>query len=124
MVITGKMANKIIHRMLEDNGSVVNTLFWDAYKKTGLTKSDLSPTTSPLYRFKGDHLIPKRTIKLAITLGEHPRGSTVMAEFLTVDCSSSFNGVIGRLLLRVLKAITAIHCLTMKFPTAAATRQV
>ena len=104
--------------MLLDNGSTTNILFWDAYLKTGLIWVDLSPKTSPLYGFTGDHVISKGVIKLAVILGEHPRVATVVTEFLTINCPSSFNGVIGRLLLKALKATTSVHCLTMKFPTA------
>ena len=119
-----RIANIIIHRMLVDNGSAANIFFWDAYRKIGLTQTDLSLTTSPLYGFIGDHLISKETIKLAITLGEHPKVAVVATEFLVVDCQSAFNGLIGRSLLRTLKASTSICCLTMKFPTAAGIGQV
>ena len=30
-----KIANNIIHRMLVDNGSATNILFWNAYQKIG-----------------------------------------------------------------------------------------
>ena len=43
-----KITNSLVYRMLVDNGSVVNIFYWDAYQKTGLTRVDLSPTTSPL----------------------------------------------------------------------------
>ena len=45
--------------MLVDNGSAENILYWDAYLKMRLRKVDLSPITSPLYKFKGDPVIPK-----------------------------------------------------------------
>ena len=121
LIITIKIANNIIHRMLVDNGSAANILFWGTYQKTGLAKADFSPVTSPLYGFIWDHMIPKGTIKLAVTLGEHPQVSTMVIEFHVVDCPSAFNRVIGRPLLRILKAVTSIHCLTLKFPTAVGT---
>lgn len=58
--------------MLVDNGSTVDILYLDAYKKTGLTKSDLSPSTSPLYGFTKDHVISRGTIKLVVMVGDHP----------------------------------------------------
>ena len=73
LVVTTKIANSLIHRMLVDNGNAINILYWDAYQKTGLTRTDLSLTTSPLYKFTKDHVIPEGTIKLAVTLGGHPR---------------------------------------------------
>ena len=48
----------------------------------------------------------------------------VMTEFLIMDYPSTFNRVIGRLLLKVLKVVTSIYQLTTKFPTAKGSRQV
>ena len=61
---------------------------------------------------------------MAVTVGEHLRVSMVMTEFLIVDCPSVFNGVIGRPLLKVLKVVTSIYHLTMKFPIAEGTGHV
>ena len=69
-------------------------------------------------------MILKGTIKLAVIMGEQPKVSTVMTEFFVVDCPSSFNGVIRRSLLKALKTVTSIYCLTMKFPTVEGIRQV
>ena len=80
--------------------------------------------TSPLYGFIRDSAIPKGTIKLAITLGEPPQAVTVVINFHVVKCLSAFNGVLGRLLLKALKAVTSIHYLTMKLPTTARIGQV
>ena len=80
--------------------------------------------TSPLYGFTRDSVILKGTIKLAVTLGEPSQTTTMMINFLAVKCPSAFNGVLGRPLLKALKAVTSIHCLTMKFPIAARIGQV
>ena len=55
--------------------------------------------TATLYGFTGGHVTPEGTIKLTITLGEHPQVMTIMTEFLAVNYPSAFNGVMGRLLL-------------------------
>ena len=101
-----------------------NILYWGAYQKTGLRQVDLTSTTSPLYGFTGNSVIPEGTIKLVITLGEPPWAVTVVINFFAMKCSLAFNEVLGRPLLRALKAVTSIHCLTMKFPTAAGIGQV
>ena len=82
--------------MLVDSGSIVDILYWDAYKRMGLTKNDLSPTTSLLCGFTRDHVISRDTIKLAMTVGEHPRVSIVMTKFVAVDYPLAFNRVIRR----------------------------
>ena len=122
LVITVKMANSLVHRMLVDNDSATDMLYWDAYRKTRLTKNDLSPTTFLLYGFTRDHMIPRGSFKVAVTVGDYPRSSMIVTEFLAVDCPSAFNGVIGRPLLKALRVVTLIYYLTMKFPTTMETR--
>ena len=119
LVITAEVVNNLIHQLLVDSGSTVNTLYWCAYQKIGLRRADLTSITSPPYRFTSDSVIPERTIKLAVTLGEPPQAAIVVIDFLTVKCPSSFNGVLGRPLIKALKAVTPIHCLTIKFPIEA-----
>ena len=72
----------------------------------------MTPTTSHLYGFIGDSVIPKGTIKLAITLGEPPQMVIVMIDFLAVKCPSAFNRVLGKPFLKALKVMMSIHCLT------------
>ena len=48
-------------------------------------------------------------------VGDQPKVSTMMAEFLLVECPT-FNDVIKRPLLKALKAVTFIYHLMMKFP--------
>ena len=48
----------------------------------------------------------------------------VMIDFFRVKCPLTFNGVLGKPLLKALKAVTSIHCLTMKFPIAIGVGQV
>ena len=56
-------------------------------------------------------------ITLPLTVGEYPRESYVMADFLVIDQPSPFNAVLGRPALKALKAITSIYHLLLKFPT-------
>ena len=84
----------------------------------------MTPMTSHLYGFTGDSVIPEGTIKLAVTLGEPPQTTTVMIDFLVVQCPSAFNGVLGRPLLKALKAVMSIYYLTTMFPTTTRIGQV
>ena len=57
-------------------------------------------------------------ISLPMTVGEHPRVSTMIVDFLIIDCPSAYNVVIDRPTLKALKVITSIYHLTMKFAIA------
>ena len=102
----------------------VDIIHLDAYKKMGLTKSELSPSILPLYDITCERMIPKGTIKLAGMVEEHLWESTMMREFLIVDYPSAVNGIIGSPLLKALKAVTSIYYLMMKFPTTEGAGQV
>lgn len=59
-----------------------------------------------------------------MTVREHSQVSMVVTKFLIVDYLLAFNGVIGRPLLKALKAVTSTYHLIMKFSTIEETRRV
>ena len=118
------MANNNVYRILIDNGSSVDILYYQAFKRMGLKDSNLRPSPNPVYGFTGDSVVPVGVITLPLTVGEYPRESCVMADFLVIDQPSAFNAVLSRPSLRVLKAITSIYHLLMKFPTPNGVRKV
>ena len=118
LVIKAMIANNNVHRMLVDNRSSVDILYYQAFERMGLKVSDLKPSPNPIYKFRGNSVIPLGVISLPMTLGKYPRQSYVMADFLVIDQPSAFNVVLGRPSLRKLRAITSIHHLLMKFPTS------
>ena len=61
LVVTVRVAKSKVHRMLLDNGNIIDIPYWGAYKKMGMVESDLSAMISPLYEFTGEwENIPKR----------------------------------------------------------------
>ena len=72
LVIIARVTNNNIHRLMVDDGSIVDILYRNTYKRMGLTEDELDPNSSPLYGFTRDHIVPKGVAKLTITVGEHP----------------------------------------------------
>ena len=60
---------------------------------------------------------PVSTITLPVVVGVYPQQITKEVNFLVVDCSSSYNSIIGRPTLNSWKAVTSIYHLLVKFPT-------
>ena len=112
------ITNNNVYRMLVDNGSSVDILYYQAFERMRLKVSDLKPSPNPIYEFTRDSIIPLGVISLLMTLGEYPRQSCVMADFLVIDQPSAFNVVLGRPSFRERRAITSIHHLLIKFPTS------
>ena len=73
LVIKAMVANHDMHRILLDNGSSVDILYFQAYERMKLKVSDLKPSPSSVYDFTGDSVVPLRVISLSMTLGEYPR---------------------------------------------------
>ena len=73
LVIKAMVANNDVCRILVDNGSSVNILYFQAYERMGLKVSDLKPSPNPVYGFTRDSIIPLGVIQLPMTLGEYPR---------------------------------------------------
>ena len=117
LVIKGMMANNNVYRILVDNGSSVDILYYQAFQRMGLRNNDLRPSPNPIYSFTRDSVVLVGVITLPLTVAEYVKESCVMTDFLVIDQPSTFNAVLGRPSLRALKAITNIYHLLMKFPT-------
>ena len=85
LVITVMMANNNIHRNLVDNGNSVDILYYQAFQKMGLKVNDLKPSPNPVYEFTGDSVMHIGVIFLPMTVGDYPKQSGVMADFLVID---------------------------------------
>ena len=77
----------------------------------------LRPFGSPLVNFSGDRVFPKGIISLSITIGTYPAKVTREVDFRIVNCPSSYNVILGRPTLNLLKVATSTYCLKVKFPT-------
>ena len=59
---------------------------------------------------------PVGTISLPVVVGAYPQQVTKNLNFLVVDCSSSYNAIIGRPTLNSWKAVISTYHLSVKFP--------
>ena len=73
LFITVMMANDNVHRILVDNGSSVDILYYQAFQKMGLKNSDLRPSPNPIYGFTGDSVTPHRSYYSSNDGGEVPQ---------------------------------------------------
>ncbi|KAL2498191.1 Uncharacterized protein Adt_23741 [Abeliophyllum distichum] len=83
----------------------------------------LTAISEPLFGFMGDSLVPQGKIILAVDFEEHSRHLRKFMEFFVFNNRSAYHGVLGRLALKDLQAMTPIYHLVMKFPDARRGRQ-
>ena len=72
LVIRAVMANKKIHWVLVNNGSLTDIIFASAFDKMGIGREKLEPISTHLRGFSGEKVLPLGSIKLVLILGDPP----------------------------------------------------
>ena len=116
IVITLLIADYTTRRVLVDNGSSADILYYPAFQQMRLERDQLRPVNSPLVGFGGMKVQPVGTVTLPVVVGAYPQQVTRDVNFLVLDCSSSYNAIIGRPTLNSWKTVTSTYHLSLKFP--------
>ena len=85
-----------MHQVLVDNGSSADILYYPAFQQMRIDRERLNPTKAPLVGFGGTKVFPLGAITLVVTVGDYPQQITKEVTFLVVDCSSTYNAILGR----------------------------
>ena len=117
LVVSIRVGDYNMHRMLVDNDSSTDILYYLAFQQMGINKARLIPTNAPLVGFGGIRVLPLGAITLSVTVDDYPQQITKDVTFLVVDYSSAYNGILGRPMLNSWKAATSTYHLMIKFPT-------
>nr|XP_009385323.1 PREDICTED: uncharacterized protein LOC103972705 [Musa acuminata subsp. malaccensis] len=118
LVISIRIANARVKRVMVDTESSADVLYLNAFKKLGLTKEDLNPIASALIGFTEDSISPLGTTIFPVTIGEEPRAKTIITTFMVVNLPSAYNVILGRSTLNKLKAVVSTYHRAIKFPTS------
>jgi len=89
-----------------------------------LDKKRIRPFTSPSVSFIGDRIIPRGIVTLSVIVGTYPTQVTKEIDFLIVDCPLTYNIILGRPALNILRAMTSTYHLKVKFPTTHGVREI
>ncbi|XP_043697244.1 uncharacterized protein LOC122648037 [Telopea speciosissima] len=117
LVIKMIITNCIVGRILIDNGSSADILYYDAFEKMLLKPEMLKRVESPLYGFNGALVQVEGSIELLVTVGTEPKLAIVKMNFLVVKVNSTHNGILGWPGLNALQVVVSTPHLMMKFPT-------
>ena len=117
LVVSVRVGDYDVHRMLVDNGSSANILYYPAFQQMGINRARLTPTNAPLVGFEGTRVLPLGAITLSMMVGDYQQQIIQDLTFLVVDCSSAYNSILKRPTLNSWKAATSTYHLMIKFPT-------
>ena len=117
LVINIRVGDYNTHRVLVDNGSSVDILYYPAFQQMRIDRERLILMSVPLVGFWGIRVFPLGVVTLSMTVGDYPQQITKDVTFLVVHCSSAYNVILGWPILNSWKAITSTYHLMIKFPT-------
>ena len=117
LVIRVVIPNKIVHRVLINNGSSADIIFASPFDKIGIEREKLEPINAHMQGFFGERVLPPGSIQLVLTLGDPPFQATTTVRFLIVDAPSAYNILLGRPSLNAVKAAPSAYHMIIKFPT-------
>ena len=87
LVIRAVVANKMIHRVLVDNGSSADIIFTSVFDKMGNGREKLELVSTHLRGFSGEKVLPLGSIQLVLTLGDPPMPGNNDSEVSSSRCS-------------------------------------
>ena len=117
LVVSIRVGDYNVHRVLVDNGSSADILYYPAFQQMGIDRARLILTNAPLVGFGGTRVFLLGAVTLSVTAGDYPQQITKDITFLVVDCSSAYNGILGRPTLNSWKTAISTYHLMIKFPT-------
>ena len=94
LVVSIRIRDYNVHRMLVDNGNSADILYYPAFQQMGIDKARLIPTNALLVGFGGTRVFLLGAVILSITVGDYPQQITRDVTFLVVDCSFAYNGIL------------------------------
>ena len=95
LVITLRISNYDVRRVLVDNGSAVNVIFLNTLRKMDFDPRRIEPANTKLTGFSWEIKVPEGRVTLPVTIGNASRYITTVDEFQVVDSTSPYNVIIG-----------------------------
>ena len=117
LVVNIRIEDYNMHRVLIDNGSSTDILYYSALQQMGISRERLVPTNASLVGFGGTRVLPLGAVTLSVMVGDYLQQITKNVTFLVVDCSSAYNAILERPTLNSWTAVALTYHLMIKFPT-------
>ena len=116
VVISVVTAGRKVHRVLVDQGSFAEVMFWSTFNKLQLSPDLLRPYTGCLYRFADNPVEVRGYLELRPTFTDGVESRTEGIRYLVVNANSAYNILLGRPALNRLRVVSSTRHMKMKLP--------
>ena len=96
LVVSIRVRDYNTYKVLVDNGSSTDILYYPAFQQMRIERERLIPTNAPLVGFGGRRVYPMGAVTLPVTVRDYHQQLTKDVTFLVVDYSSAYNAILGR----------------------------
>jgi len=114
VVISVVIAGRKVHRVLVDQGSSADVMFWSTFNKLQLSPNLLRPYTGCLYGFADNPVEVRGYLELRTTFTDGVASRTEGIRYLVVNANSAYNILLGRPTLNRLRAVSSTRHMKMK----------
>ena len=91
MVITVEIENYAVKKVLVDQRSYVDILYWATYQKLQLPNTAMVPYEEPIYGFSGEQVFTRGYIDLHTMFRDGTQTKTIPIRLLIFDAPTSYN---------------------------------
>jgi len=116
VVISVVTARRKVHRVLVDQGSLADVMFWSTFNKLQLSLDLLRPHTGCLYGFAGTQVEVRDYLELRTTFTDGTASRTENIRYLVVNANSAYNILLGRPALNRLRGVWSTRHMKLKLP--------
>ena len=116
IVVSLVTAGRKVHRVLVDQGSSTDVMFWPTFTKLQLPLDQLRPYGGFLYGFAADQVEVRGYIELRTTFTDEAALRTEKIKYLVVNAPSAYNILLGRPNLNRIGAVPSTRHMKVKLP--------
>ncbi|XP_068466368.1 uncharacterized protein [Phaseolus vulgaris] len=117
IVISLVTAGRTVHRVLVDQGSSADVMFWPTFERLQLSTDQLRPYGGCLYGFAGDQVEVRGYIELRTTFTDGTASCMEKIKYLVVNAPSAYNILLGRPTLNRIGAVPSTRHRKVKLPS-------
>ncbi|KAL5743305.1 hypothetical protein ACOSQ2_026421 [Xanthoceras sorbifolium] len=117
LVVTVKIANRTVKRVLVDHGNSTDIVHWDIVERLGYKVEQLQATWYCIRGISGHRTKPLGQLDLPVRFDIRPRTRTLWITFQVINIPFPFNVLLGRPTIYELRAVSSVYCMKVKFPT-------